>query len=82
MYVHLLWFTENCSSKDGGKLSEFRVLHTTFICYIDKKLNTSDQNFPEANYKRECAINRVCALNRYNTVVTKKCFGVQTIKSD
>ena len=28
---HLLWFTENCSSKYSIKLSEFRVLHTTFI---------------------------------------------------
>ena len=43
--VHLLWFTENCSSKNSVKLSEFRVLHATFIGYTCKKLNASDQNF-------------------------------------
>ena len=42
---YLLWFTENCSSKNSNKLSGFRVLHTTLISCDDKKLIRSDQNF-------------------------------------
>ena len=44
----LLWFTENCSSKNSVRLSKFRVLHITFIYYTDKKLNTF-QNFLQPN---------------------------------
>ena len=44
MDVHLLCITENCSSKDGVKCSECRVIHETFIHYTDEKLNTSDKN--------------------------------------
>lgn len=52
------------------KLSEFIILHITFIPCDDKRLITSNRNISANKLKGGYAIKRECAFHRHNTIYT------------